>query len=431
MATGFMWRKGQSMTDDSNQQNARTVLTSAAGHEPFEILTRDDTEYYVLGTAHVSQTSATTVGRLIDTDLFDAVAVELCGSRHEAITNTQAWQNLDLFDILRQGKGGMMMASLAMSAYQRRIAEQLGIEPGAEMRMAIEAANQRKLPLWLIDREIGITLKRASAHMGWWKKWVMLNGLFFSLFSRESISEQEIEELKQGDLLDQTFSQFAEATPELYESLIAERDCFMAAKLKVETQTSQQAMTGPKRVLVVIGAGHMAGMLKALAQQDDHPERTIAQLEATQTSRSFLTWLPWLILVVVISGFVFGFSKSPELGWALVTTWVVVNGSLSAFGALLARAHPLTILTALVAAPLTSLNPTVGAGMVTGVVEAWLRKPRVTDFEGLREDVATLKGWYRNRISHVFLVFFGSNLGSAAGTWIAGFSMFSQLTSGS
>jgi len=391
------------------------------GDEPMRQVQRDGVEYTLLGTAHVSRTSAETVARLLESGQYDAVAIELCQSRFQAMTEQDTWRNLNLFSLLRQGKAGMMMASLALGAYQRRIAEQFGIEPGAEMKAAIAGAERAGVPVQLIDREIGITLRRASRRLGLWKRWVLINGLIFSLFSREQISEEEIEQLKEGDLLTQTFSEFSEASPALYEALIAERDRYMAARLRCENRTGSN-----RRVLAVLGAGHLAGTASALESKTT-PEQEVANLDVMPPPSPVLKALPWLILIAVLSGFAIGFARSPELGLSLVLTWIVINGSLSALGAALARAHPLTVLTALFAAPLTSLNPTIGAGMVTGAVEAWLRKPRVADFESLRDDVVRISGWFRNRVSHVFVVFFLSNLGSAAGTWIAGFRMVQQL----
>ncbi|MFW5815598.1 MAG: TraB/GumN family protein [Wenzhouxiangella sp.] len=391
------------------------------GDEPVRHVRRDGVDYALLGTAHVSRTSAEAVERLIASGHYDAVAVELCPSRFQALTERESWRNLNLFSILRQGKAGMMMASLALGAYQRRIADQFGIEPGAEMKAAIAGAERAGVPIQLIDREIGITLRRASRRLSLWKRWVMINGLFLSLFSRDEISEHDIEQLKEGDLLTQTFSEFSETSPELYDALIAERDRYMAARLRQEN-----AERSGGRVLAVLGAGHLAGTAAALEAQVD-PQAQVRELDATPPPSRVLKALPWIILVAVLTGFGIGFARSPELGLSLVLTWVVINGTLSALGALIARAHPLTVLTALFAAPLTSLNPTIGAGMVAGAVEAWLRKPRVADFETLRDDVVRLSGWFKNRVSRVFVVFFLSNLGSAAGTWIAGFRMVQQL----
>ncbi len=389
--------------------------------EPVEHIQRDGVDYALLGTAHVSRTSAEAVQRLLESGHYDAVAIELCASRYQSLTERDAWRDMNLFSIIREGKAGMMMASLALSAYQKRIAEQFGIEPGAEMKAAIEAARKAGLPVQLIDREIGITLRRASRRMSLWKRWLMINGLIVSMFTRQEIPEEDIERLKQGDLLTETFSEFSDTSPELYESLIAERDEYMAARLRQEN-----ADHAGRKVLAVLGAGHLAGTANALDAKTD-PADTVERLNAMPPPSKFLKALPWFILVAVLTGFGIGFYRSPELGWALVATWVVINGTLSALGALIARGHPLTVLSALVAAPLTSLNPTIGAGMVTGAVEATLRKPKMSDFEALRDDVVRLSGWWKNRVSRVLLVFFLSNLGSAAGTWIAGFRMVQQL----
>ena len=403
---------------------------AAAGHEaqdfadePVRELQCEGVHYTLLGTAHVSRASVDAVRHHLESGNFDAAAVELCPSRYKALTDASAWRDMDLFAIIRAGKAGMMMASLALSAYQRRIAEQFGIEPGAEMKAAMEAADHAGLPLQLIDREIGITLKRTSRRLSWWQRWMLINGMIVSLFSREKFSEQDIERLKQGDILNETFSEFASASPELYETLIDERDRFMAARLREENRGHAD-----RRVLAVIGAGHLEGTVRALqADTEIDPASQVEALNRMPASSRVWKLIPWLVLVAVLTGFAIGFSRSPELGWSLILTWVIINGTLSAIGAALARAHPLTIITALAAAPLTSLNPTIGAGMVTGAVEASLRKPKIADFESLRDDVVMLSGWWKNRVARVFLVFFLSNLGSAIGTWIAGLSMIRQL----
>jgi len=408
-------------TDPEPRDPAATAEAHDFADEPVREVEHNGVHYTLLGTAHVSRASVDAVRRHIEHGNFDAVAVELCESRHKTLTDTDAWRELDLFAVIREGKANMMIASLGLAAYQRRIAEQFGIEPGAEMKAAMETADAAGLPLQLIDREIGISLKRTSRNLSWWRRWVMVNGLIFSMFSREKISEEDIERLKQGDILEETFSEFASASPEIYESLITERDHFMAARLRQENNDHPG-----RRVLAVIGAGHLDGTANALASDQD-PATQVASLNKVPPPSRLWKAIPWLILIAVVSGFGIGFSRSPELGWSLVLTWVAVNGSLSALGAACARAHPLTIITALLAAPLTSLNPTIGAGMVTGAVEAWLRKPKIADFESLRDDLVKLSGWWKNRVARVFLVFFLSNVGSAVGTWVAGFSMIRQL----
>jgi len=379
------------------------------------------TDITLLGTAHVSRKSAEEVQELINSDTYDVVAVELCPSRHQALSNPEQLAKMDLMQVLRQGKASMVIANLAMGAYQQRLAEQFGIEPGAEMRAAMQASDEKELPLVLIDREIGTTLKRTAHNLPWWKRWTLLSGLLLSLVSKDDIEEEEIENLKQGDILENTFAEFAHDRKDLYLPLIAERDTYMAARLL------QAAHEHPgKKILAILGAGHLKGIQSEINNIED-AESTIEQLDVLPQKSRLPRLLPWIIVLLVLAGFYLGFSRSSTLGWQLVLDWVLINGTLSAIGALLAAAHPGTILTAFVAAPLTSLNPTIGAGMVTGAAELMLRKPEVGDFAKLKHDTTHLRGWWRNRVSRTLLVFLFSTIGSAIGTYLAGFRIIERL----
>ena len=395
-----------------------------SSEQPTREISRDGVHYVLLGTAHVSRASVTAVTEMAGTGNFDAIAVELCPARHQALTKQQQWKEMDLYRIIREKKAGLVMANLALGAYQRRIAEQFGIEPGAELKAAADAAIEHDIPLQLIDRDLATTLKRSYRAVPWYKRIMLSMGLVMSTVSSEEIDEEQIEKLKEGDILESTFTEFAEQSPELYEALIAERDRFMAARLRQENKSN-----AGKRILVVIGAGHLEGLAKYLATDQQDPQPEIESLSQLPPPNRWLKFVPWVIAALVFTGFYVGFSRSPELGWQLVTLWVLINGGLAALGALIARAHPLTILSAMVAAPLTSLNPAVAAGMVTGLVESWLRKPKVSDLERLRDDATTLKGWFKNPATRILLVFFFSNLGSAIGTWVAGFQIFDALSS--
>ncbi len=400
-------------------------LQDILDQNPVRIVQRNGVRFTLLGTAHVSRASAQAVERLLDSGHYHAVALELCPGRYQAMLRPNEWKRMDLFQIIRSGKAGLVAANLALSAYQRRIAEQFGIEPGAEMKAGIRKAREHGLEEYCIDRDVGLTLRRVRHKLGFFEKINLLVGMAASLFSREEIDESEIEKLKEGDLLESTFAEFADRSEHLYEALIDERDRYMAAKLLEDV--AQGSEDQPREVLVVVGAGHLKGLERYLQEMQD-PQAQLDELSRNPPPARWTRWLPWIITAVILSGFAIGFQRSPELGWSLVKTWVLVNGSLSALGALIAGGHPLTVLSAFLAAPLTSLNPAVGAGMVTALVEASLRKPRVEDFDRLREAVGHWKGWWQNRVSRVFLVFFFSNLGSAAGTWIAGFSIAHQLS---
>ncbi|GAB3676740.1 TraB/GumN family protein [Salinisphaera aquimarina] len=383
---------------------------------------RGEQRYLLLGTAHVSRASAEEVRTEIESGAYDAVAIELCDARHAALTNAGELEQMDLFQVLRQGKAGMVAANLALGAYQQRLAEQFGIEPGAEMRAAINACAAADLPIQLIDRNIGITLKRVYRRIPWWQRISTMGALFASLLSREKIEEEDIEKLKQGDMLESTFNEFAQESAAMHEALIDERDRYMAAKL---------LMQAPGRnTLAVVGAGHLKGLTRYLEDGMDDPRGVVESLDHVPPGSRWIKWLPWAIVVLIFAGFALGFSRSTGLGQQLVLEWIVINGALSAIGAAIALAHPLTIVTAFVAAPITSLNPTIGAGMVTAAAELWLRKPRVGDFSTLKSDVTKVSGWWKNRVSRTLLVFVLSTIGSAAGTYIAGFRIFGQLFGG-
>lgn len=397
-----------------------------AKQEPILSIELEKTHITLLGTAHVSQASVEKVKELLAAGDYDAVAVELCSSRYRAMFEPAALEKMNLFEILREGKTPMVIASLALSAFQQKIAEELGIKPGAEMVMAVEQAQQKNLPILLIDREVGTTLKRVYRNISWWKRLNLLAGLLVSVVIHDKISEEEIEKLKEGDMLEAAFSQFADQNQDLFNPLIDERDRYMAIRLLMDAKGAHY-----RHMLAVVGAGHLKGIaryLQQMASQNQDANRAIlAQLDQIPEGKRWPRIIPWLIVLIVLGGFALGFSRSPELGWRLVADWILINGSLSAIGAVLALAHPLTVLTAFLAAPLTSLNPMIGAGMVAMAVEVFLRKPNVGDFSRLRTDATHLQGWWKNRVARILLVFLFSTLGSVLGTYIAGFKIFERL----
>jgi pheromone shutdown-related protein TraB len=381
------------------------------------------TEVTLLGTAHVSRQSAEDVRAAIGTGEYDAVAIELCQPRYERLAEAHDWRELDLLQVIRSGRAGMVAAQLALSAYQKRLADQLGVEPGAEMRAAIESARTMGLPLWLIDRNIGITMKRMVRNVPWYQRWTLLTGLLGTFLSRGKIEEHEIERLKEGDLLENSFTEFAEKSPQLYRSLVEERDRYMAALLREHI-----AVKSPRRVLAIVGAGHLRGLAGQLSSPESRdPDAERRALEAVPPPGRFVRILPWLIVGIIFFGFALGFARGPELGWRLVGEWVIINGTLTAIGALAAGAHPVTVLVAFFAAPLTSLNPTIGAGMVAAAVQTAVRPPHMRDFDTVRDAITRLRGWRDNRVARILLVFVLCTIGSASATYIAGFRIFQQL----
>ncbi len=390
--------------------------------QPHAIIERDGVRYTILGTAHVSRASVEAVEQLANSGRFDAIAVELDAQRLRSLTDPNALQELDLFRILREGKTGLVAANLALAAYQRRLSEQLGVEPGAELKAAASAARERGLPLQLIDRDVGITLKRAYRGLGFWGRMKLMTGLGISLFDNEQVDADEIEKLKQGDMLESSFGEFAAQSPPIYQALIAERDNYMAARLRQENIGSVY-----REVFVVIGAGHLKGMSQHLRDDTEAPSSVRERLEAI-AKKSRIPWVSLVIAALVLGSFAWGYwHGGVHLGTTLLLTWIVATAVGGALGCIAAGGHPLSVLAAALWSPWKPLHPGIASGTVSGLVEAWIRKPTYQDFMRLRDDVGSLRGWYRNRVSRVFLNFFLTCLGTIAGEVVAGLRILGKL----
>ena len=390
--------------------------------QPTAVVERDGVRYTLLGTAHVSQASVDCVRAAIDSGAFDAVAVELDAQRMQALTDPDALAKLDLVRVLREGKTALFAANLGLAAYQRRLAEQLGIEPGAELKAAAAEAHARGLPVRLIDRDVGLTFRRAMHRLGWWGRAKVGAGLMASLLFDEEVGSEQIEDLKQGDMLESTFGEFARENPALYDVVIAERDRYMAAKLR-----EPGAGTAGREVLAVVGAGHLQGLARHLRDDREAPAEVASTLEQVE-AKSGIPWFTLALAAFVLGGFAWGFWQGgAELGGDLVLYWVLLTGALGALGCALAGGHPLSIVAAFVASPLTPLHPALASGTVSALVEAWVRKPTYADFMALRDDVQSVRGWWRNRVARVLLNFFLTSLGTAIGVWLGGARMLGRL----
>ena len=381
--------------------------------QPVRIVERDGVRYTLLGTAHVSQASVEAVERAIESGRFDAVAVELDAQRLQALTDPDALAKLDLVEVIRKGRVALFAANLALAAYQRRLAEQLEIEPGAELKRAVTLANERNLPVHLIDREVGLTFRRASQRLGFFGKIKLVMGLGAGLFASEEVGEDEIEKLKQGDMLEASFGEFASESPALYETIIGERDRYMATRLR--------------EVLAVVGAGHLAGLAKYLETDTDAPGPLRESLEDVPKKRN-IPWITLAILAIVLTGIGVGFYRGGlGVGSELLAVWAMYTGGLAGLGCLLAGSHPLSILTAIVVAPFKPFRLSIPTGAFSALVEARLRKPAYEDFLKLRDDAQSVKGWYRNRVTRVVLTFMLTNLGSMLGLWLTGFQVWGKV----
>jgi len=374
----------------------------------------DGKKIFLIGTAHISQSSVDEVKTVINQVQPDTVCIELCSSRYQAMLAKDQWKNMDIFKVIREGKSFLLFANLIMTAFQKRLGSRLGVKPGAEMFEAANVAEKLNSELVLADRDVKITLQRTWRGMPFWGKMKVLGQLLASLFIREEISKEEIEKLKESDALSEAVKMLAEQSPEMKRILIDERDQYMAEKIR-------QSMG--KLIVAVVGAGHVKGLTAELENKHN-----LAELESVPPTGKAVAWLKWGIPALIIALIVYGFfTVDTDVSIEMIQRWFLINGTLSALGTAAAFGHPITIAAAFVAAPFTSLNPTIAAGWVAGLVEALLRKPQVRDFENLADDITHLRGFWQNNITRILLVVIFANLGSAIGTFAGGFAIAALL----
>ena len=374
----------------------------------------DGKKILLIGTAHISQSSVDEVNTVINQVNPDTVCIELCSSRYQAMLAKDQWKNMDIFKVIREGKSFLLFANLIMTAFQKRLGSKLGVKPGSEMFEAANVAEKLNSELVLADRDVKITLQRTWRGMRFWGKMKVLGQLLASLFIREEISKEEIEKLKESDALSEAMKMLAEQSPEMKRILIDERDQYMAEKIR-------QSMG--KLVVAVVGAGHVKGLTAELENKHN-----LAELESVPPTGKAVAWLKWGIPALIIALIVYGFfTVDTDVSIEMIQRWFLINGTLSALGTAAAFGHPITIAVAFIAAPFTSLNPTIAAGWVAGLVEALLRKPQVRDFENLADDITHLRGFWQNNITRILLVVIFANLGSAIGTFAGGFAIATLL----
>ncbi len=373
----------------------------------------DGREYILIGTAHVSRKSVDEVKEIIEMEKPDTVCVELCQSRYQAIADADKWKNTDIVKVIKEGKAFLLLANLLLSSYQKKLANKFGITPGQEMIQGITSAGEIDATLCLADRDIQTTMLRLWRSIGLWGKLKLFFQLMLSMALDEELSEEEMEKMKSQDMLSAALEDMSRSFPQLTSILIDERDQYLAHKMK----------TAPgDKLVAVLGAGHIPGIKKEL--ENDHDLATLNLVKpASRVSRV----IAWSIPLIIIAIIVLTFSVDRSTGIEQILSWTLWNGSLGVLGAILAFAHPLSILTAFVAAPISSLSPMLAAGWFAGLTEALIRKPSVKDFESLFEDIHTIRGLWRNKVTHILLVVILTNLGSTIGTIIGGADVFSKF----
>jgi pheromone shutdown-related protein TraB len=365
----------------------------------------EDRDMYLVGTAHISKESVEDVHTTIEQVHPDAICVELCQARHQAMTQADNWRKMDIFKIIRQKKAVFLLAQLIMSSFYRRLGEKLGVQPGAEMLEGIRMAEQTGATLVLADRDIEVTLKRVWGYLGLWNKLKLAAQILTTTLFTEKIDMDMIEQLKKQDQLEAIMAEFAQQFPEIKRRLIDERDTFLAQKIR----------SAPgKSIVAVVGAGHVEGIRRQI-----HQDQSLEELMKLPPKSIWPTIFGWGIPLAIMVLIARGFTKDTTTGIQNIWIWILVTGGFAALGTALAFAHPLTIVSAFFAAPFTLLHPLIGVGWVTGIVQAFFKRPTVSDLEDLPEAIGSVRGFWTNPVTRILLIILLSSIGALVGAAVA------------
>jgi pheromone shutdown-related protein TraB len=381
-------------------------------------LTHEEKTILLIGTAHISQESVELVEKVISQERPDCVCIELDEKRYAALTQKKKWQSLDLKQIIKDKQLSTLMINLLMASYQKKLGGQLGVKPGAELLAAANTATTNDIPLALCDRDVRVTLRRAWKSTSFFKKGYLLTTLFASLFDSTEISEEKLAEMKQKDVLSDLMDEMGTALPDVKKVLIDERDIYLSEKIK--------AAEG-KRLVAVVGAGHVAGIKNVFGKDCSADLERITTIPPVSKIWKTLGWsIPILIIGSIVA---IGMQKGMADAGANLIYWILANGIPSAIGGILAFANPLTIIGVFAAAPVTSLTPVIGAGYVAAFIQVMRTPPVVKEFETVGDDMGTVKGWWKNKLLRVFLVFLFTGFGSSIGTYVGGYEIIKNLIS--
>lgn len=372
-----------------------------------------DKEIYLVKTAHVSKNSINDVKEYIGEVKPDAICIELDEDRYKKISDPDKWSDTDIVKIIKEKKVGFLLVNLILASFQRRMAINMDSNSGGEMLEGIKQAKVLNVPLVLADRPIKTTFSRIWNSLGLYEKSKLIVSIIGSIFDDEEISEEDLQALKEADALEAALNEVGKEFPNVKKILVDERDAYLSSKIK---------NADGKKIVAIIGAAHAGGIERNLDKDID-----INELNVVKKKKGIGTVIKWLIPIAIISIIIYTLWSNRDAGLSQIKSWILWNGTLSAIGTLLAFGHPLSILTAFVMAPITSLNPLLAAGWFAGLVEAMIRKPKVKDFENLGEDTNTLKGFWKNRVTRILLIVVFANVFSSIGTFISGLDIFTTF----
>jgi len=373
-------------------------------------------QFILVGTAHISRESVDLVREVIESEKPDCVCVELDHQRYQALSQEKHWETLDLREVIRSGQLATLLINILLGSYQKRLGGKLGVVPGSELVEAVRASEEHGIPISLCDRDIRVTLRRAWHSLPWYRKLMLMSSVLAGAFQSPDLTEDDLRRIRQRDVMTELMSELGEAMPTLKRVLIDERDAYLAQRIR-ESEG--------QKLVAVVGAGHVAGMQVALEAER---EVSLTEFDVIPPVSPVWKWVGWSIPAVIVGALVaIGITQGTMAAGENALMWVLINSIPTAVGAAIALGHPGTVATAFVVAPFTSLTPVIGASSIAAFVQAWLRPPRVHEFQSVGDDVIVLPRWWSSRLLRVFLVFILAGLLGAIGTWVGGVEIISNL----
>ncbi|MCA9742228.1 TraB/GumN family protein [candidate division KSB1 bacterium] len=384
--------------------------------EDVKVIRTGGREIFLVGTAHISQKSADLVRHVVEQEKPDCVCVELDAQRYKALSEQKRWESLDLKAVIRQKQLSTLFVNLLLSSYQKRLGEKIGVMPGVELLEATKVASEHGIPLSLCDRDIRVTLRRAWRSMSFFQKLQLFSSGLAGSFEEQDISEEMLSKIRQSDVLTEMMNELGEAMPVLKRVLIDERDAFLAQRIRE---------SDGERIVAVVGAGHVNGIVKAL-EQNQVPN--MEEINTIPPPSPAVKWIGWGIPALILGSIaLIGWLKGTSAAGQNALFWILANGIPCSLGAIIALAHPVTIVSAFLAAPITSLTPVIGAGYVAAFVQTYFQPPVVREFQTVSDDVSTLRKWWQNKLLRVFLVFILTSIGSVLGTYVGAYEIISNI----
>lgn len=422
------------MTTDPNTADESTTLSPApeapapeapaseAGKSedgyPQEVRTfdLDGRRFVLVGTAHVSRSSVELVHAVIEKEKPDCVCVELDPQRAESLSQKTKWEELDLKQLIRKKQLTTLLVNLLLASYQKKLGNELGVQPGMELQEARVVAEQLGIPVTLCDRDVRVTLRRATHATPFFRRLVLMSELILTMFDGPDVTEEQLEELREQDVLTEMMEELGRRHPSLKKVLIDERDSYLAQKIHDSPG---------KHLVAVVGAGHLKGIERALKE---HEQVDLEELEVIPPVSPLWKFVGWTVPILILGaiGYI-GWSQGLAEAGDSALFWILANAIPAGLGAILAWAHPLTILTACFAAPIASLSPIIGTAYVTAFVQTWVAPPKVREFQSVADDISKVCMWWKNRLLKIFLAYLLPGIGSMIGSVVGGGKIISEL----